>query len=389
MNIGIFLGHPAHFHNLKNVAKNLQNDGHNVFFAIKEKDILEQLMQNAGFTYTKLREGRGASRLSQIKSVIGMECKMIKFIHDYKIDLMLGSSLSFATSMIMHKPAIIVIEDDALAVPLYAKIVLPFATEILTPDCCDNWRWNNKSIKYPSYQEFGYLHPNNFSPSKDIVKKYGIDADAPYFIIRFSSLNAHHDKGIKGISNEVAQHIITMLRPHGNIYITSERPLDSSLDQYRIHINPLDIHHVMAFASMYIGDSQTMAAESGVLGTPFVRLNDFVGRLSYIHELEAPTDYSPRKNGYIPMIDAHVPDDKHYCLGYGHKAADIEGFYRSINKWLNLPNRKDICAKRRQHLLEEKIDYAKFLTWFIEHYPSSAEESRINKGNVVFWNQFR
>ena len=46
------------------------------------------------------------------------------------------------------------------------------------------------------------------------------------------------------------------------------------------------MHHVMAFASLYIGDSQTMAAEAGVLGVPFVRFNDFVGRIGYLRELE-------------------------------------------------------------------------------------------------------
>lgn len=46
------------------------------------------------------------------------------------------------------------------------------------------------------------------------------------------------------------------------------------------------MHHVMAFASLYIGDSQTMAAEAGVLGVPFVRFNDFVGSIGYLRELE-------------------------------------------------------------------------------------------------------
>ena len=50
-----------------------------------------------------------------------------------------------------------------------------------------------------------------------------------------------------------------------------------SIFDVSININPLDIHHVMSFASIYIGDSQTMAAEAGVLGTPFIRFNDFVG----------------------------------------------------------------------------------------------------------------
>ena len=58
----------------------------------------------------------------------------------------------------------------------------------------------------------------------------------------------------------------TRTRVTNAIYITSERPLEPQFEKYRIKINPLDMHHVMAFASLYIGDSQTMAAEAGVLG---------------------------------------------------------------------------------------------------------------------------
>jgi hypothetical protein len=37
--------------------------------------------------------------------------------------------------------------------------------------------------------------------------------------------------------------------------------------------------------------------------------------------------------------------------------------------------------------LEEKIDYAKFLTWFIEHYPHSAEE--VKTATCDFWQRFK
>ena len=96
-----------------------------------------------------------------------------------------------------------------------------------------------------------------------------------------------------------------------------------------------------------------MAAEAGVLGTPFVRLNDFAGRLSYLNELE-----------------------QDYRLGFGHKTNDVEGFYASIQQWLDTPDRKAICAQRREKMLSEKIDYARFLTWFIESYPDSAHIMR-------------
>jgi anthranilate/para-aminobenzoate synthase component II len=67
------------------------------------------------------------------------------------------------------------------------------------------------------------------------------------------------------------------------------------------------MHHVMAFASLYIGDSQTMAAEAGVLGIPFIRFNDFVGRISYLDELE-----------------------NKYELGYGIKTNEEEKLFTEV-----------------------------------------------------------
>lgn len=55
--------------------------------------------------------------------------------------------------------------------------------------------------------------------------------------------------------------------------------LGTQFEKYRIRINPLDMHHVMAFASLYIGDSQTMAAEAGVLSLG-LWLNTMKGHLS-------------------------------------------------------------------------------------------------------------
>jgi hypothetical protein len=307
-----------------------------------------------------------------------------------KPDLLIGSDGVLAVvGKLLRIPAFECYEDDAEAIALYAKLFFPIFTGVIAPQCCSAWKWQNKKTEYPSYHELGYLHPNQFTPNKDIVEKYGIDTSKPYFVIRFAKLTAHHDVGIHGMNTEIAEHVIELLKPHGQIYITSERELESQFEPYRIRINPLDMHHVMAFASLYIGDSQTMAAEAGVVGTPFVRFNDFVGRLSYLHELEAPADLTPRKDGYIPKNDAHIDDTLHYSLGYGHKTADVEGFYHSIEKWLVEPNRKSICATRRERMLSEKIDYAKYLTWFIENYPASQQETRLNQPNQEFWQQFK
>ena len=391
MKVLFMISHPAHFHMFRYTIDNLQKDGHQVVNVIRPKDVLEQLCIDANLPFYKVTDrpkkwgmiGLGVSLVEKIFEVF-------KIARKEKPDILIGSDGVLAVvGKLLHIPSFECYEDDAEAIALYAKMFFPIYTGLICPKCCSAWKWNNKKIAYPSYQEFGYLYPSQFTPDKSVVEKYGIDTSKTYFLIRFAKLTAHHDVGIHGMNTQIAEHVVELLKSHGQIYITSERELEPQFEPYRIRINPLDMHHVMAFASLYIGDSQTMAAEAGVLGTPFVRFNDFVGRLSYIHELECPTDYTPRKDGYVPFVDKHVPDDVHYCLGYGHKTADVEGFYRSIEKWMAEPNRKEICAERRERMLSEKIDYAKYLTWFIENYPASQQETRENQENAAFWAQFK
>lgn len=393
MKILFMISHPAHFWMFRYAIDNLKRDGHKVVIVIRPKDVLEQLCIDAGMEFYKVKNR--PKKWGMFGLAIFLIEKIFEVLHiarKEKPDMLVGSDGVLAVvGKLIRRPAFEMYEDDAEAIALYARMFFPIYTGVVCPHCCSAWKWEAKKYSYPSYHELGYLHPNQFKPSREVVERYGIDTKEPYILVRFAQLTAHHDVGIHGINTEIAEKMIAMLKPHGRIYITSERPLEPQFEQYRIRINPLDMHHVMAFASLYIGDSQTMAAEAGVVGTPFVRLNDFVGRLSYLHELEAPTDYTPRSDGYVPRVDAHVPDEVHYSLGYGHKTADVEGFFASIERWLAMPDRKAVCAERRAKMLSEKVDYAKFLTWFIEQWPKSGEAMKAapKDAGSEFWKRFK
>ena len=370
MRVALFFGHPAHFHMLKYVAEGLKVHGHEVFFVIKKKDILETLCQNAGFKYFKIREGRTGSKIGLIRSVLGMEYHMWQFLRRNKIDILIGSTLSFTASKINRISVIAMGEDDADVVPNFAKLVYPFASCVLTPDSCNNGRWDIKSTKYPGFQKLAYLHPKRFSPDRKIVEQYQIDPDRPYFIFRFASLKAHHDVGVQGITTEVAQHLIDILAPHGRILITSERELEPQFEQYRMHINPLDIHHLMAFATLYIGDSQSMAVEAALLGIPSLRFNDFVGK---------------KKIGVMEELE-HV-----YGLTYGISSREPYKLYAKIEELLAMPNLREEWQQRRQRMLADKIDVTAFFTWFIENYPTSVEQAKKanNEKDTSFWQRFK
>lgn len=347
MKILIYLGHPAHFHNYKNTIAALKSHGHEVEVLIKKKDILEDLLKSAGIPYHNiLEEGRKDSKLGIAMGILKRTIRLNKFCSTFKPDILAGSSVENSfIGKFRHIPVINNGEDDASVVPNYAKLSYPWADVILCPSTCECGKWESKAVKYEGYQELGYLHPENFTPDRAIVEKY-FPTDTPYFLMRFSGLNAHHDVGIRGINAEIADRLVKILEHHGRIYITSERKLEPQFEKYRIAINPLDIHHVMAFADMYIGDSQTMAAEAGVLGVPFVRFNDFVGKIGYLRELE----------------------DK-YELGYGITPDSTDRLYQTLQSLVEMKDKKEVFRERRQKMLAEKVNFANFLTNFIENYP--------------------
>ena len=386
MNVLIQLSHPAHFHLYKIVAKNLMVDGNKVLFVIKSKDILETLLQNAGLPYVNINQhAHRGSKLGILWDMFVREWRIIKLCRKHKIDLITGSTPETAhVSWLLRIHGVNTGEDDLDVVPAFKKIAGPVIQCFVAPDPCDAGPVENRIAHYPGYHELAYLHPNHFTPDPKIVEAYGIDTSKPYFVMRFASLNAHHDSGIKGINTEIAERLVKILEPFGTIYITSERPLEPQFEKYRIKINPLDMHHVMAFASLYIGDSQTMAAEAGVLGVPFVRFNDFVGRIGYLRELEDKYELGYGIHASVLAEDSFIRRADGLAQPSG-----VEELYKRVETLVSMPSaeRKATFAARREKMLSDKIDCAKFLTWFIENYPQSVDAVRM--ADKSFWEKFK
>ncbi|KAA3616667.1 MAG: DUF354 domain-containing protein [Calditrichaeota bacterium] len=363
MKVLFYLGHPAHYHLFKNVLSQLKTNGHSIYLLIKKKDILEELVKESGFNYLNIQPaGRKDDKLSIALGLLHRDCGILKACFKNRPDIMVGTSTEIThIGKLLKIPAINVNEDDFDAVPLFAKMGYPLASCILAPNPCRTGKWEDKTVHYSGYHELAYLHPNQFLPDQERIKKY-VNLDESFFLLRFAKLTAHHDTGKSGITTEIAQKIINILEPKGNIYITSERELESQFEKYRIKINPDDVHHALFYAEMYIGDSQTMAAEAAVLGTPSLRYNDFVGKLGYLDELEHD-----------------------YGLTFGIQTQYPNQLFKKIEDLVNSENLQQEYKARRNRMLSEKIDVTAFMVWFFENYPQS---HRIMRENPAYQDNF-
>ena len=76
-------------------------------------------------------------------------------------------------------------------------------------------------------------------------------------------------------------------------------------------------------------------------------------------------------------------------LNDGTQACGPEALYEKVQELVSMDaeERKAVFAARREKMLSDKIDCAKFLTWFIENYPGSAQETK--NADSAWWEQFK
>lgn len=357
------LNHPAHYHLFKNSIKELKERGHEVLILGRKKDLLEDLLKNENFSMIETKKGK--SFFEKLKYNSKANNEILDFCKINKPDLIIGTgAFGFVTKKLRISSLFLGEDDLNINFVLFLSGILFYNdfSSILAPVGVNNSIWNKKTTFYHGYQKLAYLHPNQFTPNKQIVEKY-FSAEKPYFLLRFAKLNAYHDVNAKGINTQIARNLIDILIKHGDVYITSERELEPQFEKYRLNINPLDIHHIMAFSKLYVGDSQSMAVEAAMLGIPSVRFNDFAGKISVLEELEHK-----------------------YGLTFGIKTDKPELLYQKINELLSMSELSEEFQRRRQKMLSEKIDVTAFLVWFIENYPQSA---KIMKENPDYQFNFR
>jgi uncharacterized protein len=343
MKILFGLGHPAHFHLFKNTINTLIKGGNEVVIIINDKDILSQLLDDSGLPYhTLTRKGAKDSLFIKLKRIIKGIRDTGRVIKREQPDVVAGCINEIAfVSLFKRIPVLFFAEDDFRYTWLQGILIYPFVTRIISPGPVNVGPFKYKKESYNGYQKLAYLHPLWFTPDRTKVNI----SQEPYFIIRLVGMSAYHDIGRKGIDSTIVPAMIDMLEKYGKVYITSEKTFNNGLQKYRLEQNPSDMHHYLCYASMFISDSQSMSIEAALLGTPNIRISDFAGRVSVLEQLE-----------------------KKYGLTAAFKPSDKDKIIAQISEWLSDKELHNKFAGRRELMLKDMIDVARFITERILFY---------------------
>jgi len=351
MRILIDIGHPAQVHFYKHFINTMIKQGHSLKLTARNKEVTHALLTAYGFEYSN-RGDLQESMLGKARGILSVDHSIYSIARQFRPDILIGFHNPYIAHVakIIGKPSIIFTDTERVGIASW--LTFPFADVICTPSCFQDKIDPRKHVTFNGYKELAYLHPHYFKPDPAVLDRAGIEQNEKFIIVRFISWAACHDVNLHGISSEGIDEFIRNLERFGKVVITSERPLPGKLEKYRMSINPEDLHTLLHYASLYIGEGGTMATEAAILGTPAIHIESTT-------EGVASGSFS---GNYRELRDKYnllyfYPDEKSALA----KAIEI----------LENPDSKNEWQKKRERLLADKIDVTGWMTDFIEKYPDS------------------
>jgi predicted glycosyltransferase len=353
MRILVDIGHPAHVHLFKNLIREMEKRGHQVLVTAREKDVATQLLKAYNIPFIPVGK-KGTGSLNLLREWIFRDIEIIRIARRFNPDVLLGvlNPATAHAARLLGKVSITFTdsEPEIAKYPIADTITLPFTDVILTLASVRH-DYGKKEVRVNSFKELASLHPLRFTPDPEVLALAGLTPKDDYALVRFVAWGAYHDVGQGGMTRDDKHALIETLERSCRVFISSESPLPPEFEKYRLPIPPEKIHDFLHYAKIFVSDSQTMTTEAALLGTPAVRCNSFVG-----------------KNDMGNFVEL----EERYHLIYN--CGDGPAVLSRVNELLQSPDLKVEWARRREPLLQGKIDLTAFMVWFVENYPGSFAE---------------
>lgn len=340
MKILVDINHPAHVHYFKNLINELKDRGHTVVISTVEKDIAIKLLNLYSLDHINLGK-LGKTVFNKAINVFLLDLKLYFSIKKFKPDIFLG----FASIRCAHVSKLInsisINIDDTEHSPLEQMLYVPFTDYILSSHCFKK-DFGKKHFRFKGLVEYTYLNPKVFIPNPEYLNDIGLNIESNYTIIRFVSWKAFHDLGHSGIKSKI--NFIQELERYSKVFISSEDELPIELKKYKIEISPEKIHHILYYATLFVGESGTMSTESALLGTHSVMINSLL------------------KNEYGSFLETEK-----YGLSYNFKNEE-EGLKKAI-ELIQMKNLKLEGKEKVKNIYRDFNDINNYILNFIENLP--------------------
>ena len=273
MRLLVEFSHPAQVHKFKHLLARLQNRGWAVLVLSRDKDVLLDLLADAGLPHVCLSRARSGP-VAMAFELLLREARTLYHVVRFRPTLILAAESVAVTHIgwLFRVPR--VVHDENEPATLQQRLFVPFATRLVTTTAYTK-DFGAKQRRIDSLEPLAYLHPNCFQADGSVLSKYGLSADRPHVVLRIIAWRAAHDVGLAGMDDAEVGRLIAAIRAAGvaDIVATIEDRRDLVLDDRILTVDPVDFHQVLAGAALCVSEGVSVAIEAAVLGVPTILAN--------------------------------------------------------------------------------------------------------------------
>ncbi|GAB7011589.1 hypothetical protein [Halorubrum trueperi] len=261
--------HPAHVHLFRHAIRELADDGHRVVVSSRDKELTTDLLDAFDVPHTVL-SAMGDRKAALVSEWALRGVRTLRYDRRFDPDVVVSRLSPTAVASATLTGAGSVAFHDHEGTNRLAGALAPFLDRLCTPASFEA-DFGAPHRRHPGVQELAYLHPDRFEPDRDRLREHGVDPDSPYFVLRFVSMGAHHDVGLTGIGPAARRRLVETLAGRGPVYVSDEAAGEADPPAEAVPVPPALMHDLLSEAALFVTDSNTMATEAGLLGTPVVR----------------------------------------------------------------------------------------------------------------------
>ena len=347
MNVCVILNTPAQVHFYRTIIGQLESRGHKVVILARAYGETIKLLDELNIIYFKYNFISN----SPLKTLFSFPIDIFnicRFLFNKKIDVILGFGMYDVFSAVILRSKSIVFYDSEPGINFFMslqyKMFMPFVTSFISPASFKQ-DVGKKHVRVDSFKELSYLHPKYFTPNESIYNLLNISPSEDYVLLRFNNFDALHDVSKSGFSFEEKIELTNLLSKKARVFISAEGKIPAELESYRLQIPKNRIHDLLFYAKLLVTDTQTMATEAAILGTPVIRRNKFVG-----------------KSDMGNFVDL----EKKYGLMYN--LIEFDDVKRVSLEIMDNKDVKEIWRVKRSDFLQNKVDIVDYMVSFVEEF---------------------
>ena len=327
MRVVVTIQHAGHVHFFKNVLAELSASEHEVRVYARDNESSVELLDRCNIEY-ELLAGPSDSLPSLAATQAVYEWRLLRKVRAFDPDVVTAIGGVAASHVAAVTDTRSVIFYDTEHATLIRQLAFPFADTVCTPRCFRGDAGADH-VRYSSYHELAYLHPDRFTPSEGVLEDVDVDPEGPVALVRLGDWGSSHDIGASGVTDPLA--LVEALEADGvDVLVTAEGPVPDEIAARTFSLPAERFHDLLAAVDLYVGEGATTAAECAVLGTPAVYVSTL--ELGYLRDIESSF-------GLVTT-----------CSGADNEEATLT----AAREFLDTDD--EILERRRELLLVDKVD---------------------------------